>query len=281
MKVKLLFAVISACSGAGVIAWDVKKLMGEPPPVLATPGPAIAGLAVDLQNGGGGAVAPMASLLSSLAPSSTEPPETAESAPEQSTDQSPPPNAAGAAGSVDFNSLFQQMLKQRAEGGETAKKGKSKGAATDEAAATSTPTTTAATSGTSGSDPWSKLELRGLLVGEQRALALVNGHLLRVGDELPGTHYVIAEIRADRLIATDPGSVGPEAGKPRVLALAPVVSPAQTSPGSGGKEKSEGAKSGGSAGGSGSGGANSATGSAQPSSSTSSSTATAPGGGSS
>jgi hypothetical protein len=91
----------------------------------------------------------------------------------------------------ELSRLFEQLVQQNALRAAVEGDGSSSAASTE-------PGSLAA------NDGWDKLELRGVIVGAEASLALVNGRLLRVGDELPFVRYRIVEIRSDRLIAALP-----------------------------------------------------------------------------
>lgn len=55
-----------------------------------------------------------------------------------------------------------------------------------------------------GDEP-APLRLDGLVTGADGGTALIDGRCLRPGDALPGTRYVLAEVRADRVLLDAPG----------------------------------------------------------------------------
>ena len=211
MNGKPIVAIVLVCAAAGVGVWDYKKMVAPPPGVTSTPGPAIPSEPPPQAPAMPGAI-----VAASPAASVAEVPVTTE------TVTAPTETAKPASGEIDFNALFQQMVQQSQKGGdEPASKGADP---KDVGAPPAAPESMTKIAGDGGSDGWSKLELRGVVVGKTRALALVNGRLLRIGDELPGTSYLIAEIRDDRVIAQLPDGSGA-----RALTLSAVASQSSSS----------------------------------------------------
>jgi type IV pilus biogenesis protein PilP len=219
MKVHPLFAVVCVCSAAGVVAWDVRwfaKSHGEA--VTTTPEPATSDPSGD-STASNGASSPTA------APSDRSP-----GTGDVGNDDDPAPKNGGDApkksGDVDFNALFEKMLAQsRSQPAvrSTTDEGARAFAKVDPNTPVAAPTPPAADEAARSEQTWSKLELRGVVFGQGRALALVNGRVLREGDELPGTRYAIEKILADRVVVALPG------GSTRALTLAAAPSPAASS----------------------------------------------------
>ncbi len=61
-------------------------------------------------------------------------------------------------------------------------------------------------SGSAGSGPaTADLRVAGILASRDGALALIDGRLLRVGEDVPGTRYTVTAILADRVVLEAPG----------------------------------------------------------------------------
>lgn len=188
MRTKIVVAIVTSCAAAGVLSYDVHYFL--------RPSPAPRGTAP---------VEPSDSLRGDASR-----PMLADPADEGAANEQAPSR------DFDFKNLFDQLAARDAE--TAAQRASRDGASVPSSADDDLVESLQGRSG-SAADAWSRLELRGTLVGPERALALVNGRMLAVGDELPGVRYRIDRILADRVIAVTAG------GSTRALTLHRFESP--------------------------------------------------------
>ncbi len=172
-KLKPILAIVSVCAAAGVVTYDVSYFSGSTQPVQPA-GPESE------------PTTPAAPLLAAVptAPLNLPPAANRVDLQVESDASVAEPRDA------DLARLIQELVARNAERGPLPGAG-------ERIDSGSGPESGSASSG----DAWEQLDLRGVLLGEGRALALVNGRLLRVGDELPGVRLRIERILADRVVA--------------------------------------------------------------------------------
>jgi len=207
MQAKPIVAIVCVCAAAGVGAWNVHyfRNAGTPaergpaaPPAMDPGAARVAANGMDAVRRAfepigttegaraGRAEAPTDLAAAAIPGGSTEPVLAAGPIPGGSTEP-----AGRGSGEADFGRLFEALVARNAE----------RASASEIPAAAPFSTPFSASEG-GGDDGWERLELRGIVVGAERALALVNGRLLRVGDELPGARFRIEQILADRVVAS-------------------------------------------------------------------------------
>jgi hypothetical protein len=209
MKAKPILAALCVCAAAGVVTWDVKYFSPRVAPTHA-PTNAAPSARPNTPVSAFGATAPGAHPATDDA---TDPPVAADlPTPRTGANDDSGPATPPKSGEPDFDKLFEQLVQQNALRSQV-------DGARDGAGLPPTPDVSGATV---TADGWDRLELRGVLCGSERALALVNGRLLQVGDELPIVRWRITKILADRVIAAAP--IG---GLERALTLHVFESPSR------------------------------------------------------